>query len=211
MECSITLSVTHRNQRGGQTVGTGMTMQPPPYPVPQHVTPAPGMSAPQAREREPGPALTYTVVSPTQPRPMLPMQNAAARPPDSSPLLSASVVRVLIAGAALIATVLGITLKGPFGAGWDAFTAWAIFAAVAAVSVIAGGATDQRRVSWPLQLYGTVGLVLFWLIAVRPIAVSDVGFLMTLGVCCALLSTARNPYRPPWRLLFAARTPRAHH
>lgn len=142
---------------------------------------------------------------------MLPTQSTAVRPTDSSPLLSASVVRVLIAGVALVATVLGITLKGPLGAGWDAFTAWAVFAAVAAISVIAGGATDHRRISWPLQLYGTAGLVLFWLIAVRPIAVSNVGFLMTLGAGCALLSTVRNPCRPPWRLLFGARTPRTHH
>lgn len=209
MECSITLSLTHRNRGAGKKVGNDMTMQPPHYAAPQHVTPpAPVMPSPPGRDWQSGPAVTYTVVAPTPPRPVPPAQNPAMTPPGASPLLSASVVRVLIAGVALIATVLGITLKGPLGAGWDAFTAWSIFAALAAVSVIAGGATDHPRASWPLQLYGTLGLLLFWLIAVRPIAISNVGFLMTLGAGCALLSAARNPYRPPWRQLFAPRPPR---
>lgn len=121
--------------------------------------------------------------------------------------VSGQVARVLLSGASLVAVVLGITLPGPAGSGWDAFLAWSIGAAASALAVLAGAATDHRRWSWTMQLCGTGGLLTFWLIAGRPIAVSNVGFLLTAGVLLAVLVTLRNPSRPPWRVVLGCLGP----
>ena len=115
---------------------------------------------------------------------------------------------MLGAGLSLVLVVLGITLPGQLGSGWDAFLAWSIFAAAGALAVLAGAATEHRRWSWLLQFCGTLGLLLFWLIAGLPIAVSNVGFLVTIGVVLAVLATLQNPFRPPWRVVFGGRPSR---
>ena len=154
-------------------------------------------------------SFTYTVIAPGPMRPAgpPPPRQRIAPPMQSGAFISTQVVRVLVAGLALVVVVLGVTLPGPLGVGWDRFLAWSTFAAASALAVLAGAATDHREWSWPLQLYGTAGLLLFWLIAARPIAVSNVGFLLTLAVALAVLETLRNPFRPPWRAMFRAVTP----
>lgn len=157
-------------------------------------------------------SVTYTVIAPAPPRPPLgaPPYRPSAAPPGARPvaprhgatLVAPEVLRVLVAGLALVAVVLGVTLPGPAGSGWDVFAAWAAFAVAAALAVLAGGSIEQRSWSWPLQLYGTLGLLLFWLVAALPIAVSNVGFLLTAGVALAVLGSLRNPLRPPWRAMF---------
>lgn len=164
-------------------------------------------NAPNVPNAQPNDAsFSYTVVAPAPMRPPGPYPGPPppAPPHRSGPVVPPPVTRVLVAGLSLVTVVLGVTLPGPLGSGWDAFLAWTIFAALCALSVLAGGATDRREWSWRLQLYGTLGLLLFWVIAARPIAVSNIGFLLTLGVALAVLSTVRNPFRPPWRAIFGS-------
>lgn len=200
------------------TVDIGMSF-PQPKPAPPFI-PADRGEDGQHDQAPPAPtdtSLMYTVVAPAAPaRPSGPPPWAP--PPGRGPLpypprrrtalINPQVARVLIAGLALVCLVLGITLDGPIGIGWDAFLAWSIFASAAAIAVLAGAASEHRTWSWGLQFYGVIGLLIFWLIAARPIAPSNVGFLMTFGTALAVLSAVRNPFRPPWRAIFGPRQPR---
>lgn len=185
--------------------------------------PAPPPADDPQRPQQPAapsePTMIYTVLSPGDPRtlpPQLPMSGQVPGPgygprpgpfpprpvhyaPQRPARIDAQVVRVLYAGLGLVGVVLGVSLPAAHGIGWGAFTAWSIFATLCALTVLAAAAS--YAVPWSLQAAACAGLVLFWLIAVRPVAVSDVGFLMTLGVAGAATATALDPRArlPRWR------------
>ncbi|WP_158716179.1 hypothetical protein [Blastococcus sp. Marseille-P5729] len=175
--------------------------------------PAPHAPAPWPHPPVPGPphsagsGVTYTVIAPGPAYPMGPQAagtGMAPRPvpasfPAPRPRVDQQVVRVLYAGLGLIGVGLGVSLPGPVGIGWGAFTAWAIFGVVCALVVLGATAVESAPASWPLAQVAAGGLLLFWLIALRPIAISDVGFLGTVGVVAAIGALLLSPNRT-WSL-----------
>lgn len=168
---------------------------------------------------QPQPGITYTVIAPDPAHPMRPAHPAGPAQPmgpvmlgsatprpgpgrapmPGGPAVDPQVVRVLYAGLGLIGVGLGVSLPGPIGIGWGAFTAWAVFGVLAALVVLGAAALESARASWPLAQAAAGGLLVFWLIAIRPIAISDVGFLGTLGVAAAIAAVLLSPRRT-WRL-----------
>lgn len=128
------------------------------------------------------------------------------RAPSPRPVIDQQVVRVLYAALGLIGVGLGVSLPGATGIGWSAYTAWSIFAVVCALAVLGAAALESASASWPLAQLSAGGLLVFWLIAVRPIAISDVGFLATLGVAGAIAAVLMSPRRS-WRFT-GIRSPR---
>ena len=163
--------------------------------------------------------MTYTVIAPERPGPGSgPHQRPQAGPgfgprpgpgqfrpgPPPAPQrpgvsVDQQVVRVLFAGLGLIGVALGVSLPGPAGAGWSAFTAWSIFGTLCGLAGLIAAALTNSTLSWQLLLCAAAGAVLFWLIAVRPIAISDVGFLATIGVVATCVATWLHPRRPRGR------------
>ena len=99
-----------------------------------------------------------------------------------------------------ILLLIGLTF-GEDGAqsGWEAYTAWAIFAAVCSVIQLAPlvgrslGLTPEN--AWFLAAVGTAGLVGYWVIIVLPGVSSNAGFAQTLAAGFAVIGLWLSPGR----------------
>jgi hypothetical protein len=97
---------------------------------------------------------------------------------------------------ALVAMIVGLSL--PFDRTlWASATAWAVFAAIAAVVQLAPlvgpamGLSVER--SWTIGAAATAAIVVFWLLVGAPSAASNEGFFLTLAAACAAIGTWWSP------------------
>lgn len=145
---------------------------------------------PAAHPAQPGPAdETGTAAQPDGP--------VAARTTSWANLHA---LRVLAQVACPILLLVGLTFGNDSSqTGWEAYTAWAIFAAVCAFIQLAPlvgrslGLTTEN--SWFLAAVGTAGLVGYWVIIVLPGVSSNSGFAQTLAAGFAVIGLWLSPGR----------------
>jgi hypothetical protein len=112
---------------------------------------------------------------------------------------SYTAIRVLaqLACIALIIGGLSITENGVRG--WSDVTAWAFFAATAAVvqaAPLVGSAFGvDTATSWLVGAVAAASLVLYWVLIVLPSVSTNVGFAQTMGVAAAVIGSWLSPGR----------------
>lgn len=120
---------------------------------------------------------------------------SAAGPAGSSPSLP------LLAGlAAVVLVAVGLSIPFDSSSAWSTQTAWAIFAIVAALLVVAPfllrASAGSPRMLWFTGVAGAVGVLGYWLLIVLPGVSSNQGFVLTLGAALAACSCWFSPHRP---------------
>ncbi len=114
-------------------------------------------------------------------------------------LTSPGVLRLAAQVLCPLLLLAGLSFDDGGNNGWDAYTAWAIFAMVCALLQLAPvvgrriGLADES--SWSLDAVGTAGLVAYWVIIVLPGASSNTGFVQTLAVGFAVIGLWLSPGR----------------
>jgi hypothetical protein len=102
-----------------------------------------------------------------------------------------------LACVALIVT--GLSVKENGVRGWSELTAWAIFAAVAAVvqmaPLVGRGFGLDASTSWTAGAVATASLVAYWVIIVLPSVSTNVGFALTMGTAAAVIGSWLSPGR----------------
>jgi hypothetical protein len=108
-------------------------------------------------------------------------------------------VRVLAQLACLALIITGLSVKENGGRGWTDLTAWAIFAAAAAVvqmaPLVGRGFGLDAATSWTAGAVATAALVAYWVIIVLPSVSTNVGFALTMGTTAAVIGSWLSPGR----------------
>jgi hypothetical protein len=109
-------------------------------------------------------------------------------------------LRVLAQVACPILLLVGLSFaEDGADTGWEAYTAWAVFAAVCAVIQLAPLVGRSLRLTtenaWFLAAVGTAGLVGYWVIIVLPGVSSNTGFAQTLAAGFAVIGLWLSPGR----------------
>lgn len=102
-----------------------------------------------------------------------------------------ALIGIGLAALALVLVLLGLTLEFGTTSFWSIVPLWSTFATLCAllgVLAVAASSSAGHRVSsgaaWRVAAAGLVGLSVFWLLVVLPLADSDRGFLLTAAVGC---------------------------
>jgi hypothetical protein len=108
-------------------------------------------------------------------------------------------VRVLAQLACLGLIITGLSVNENGGRGWTDVTAWAIFAAAAAVvqmaPLVGRGFGLDAATSWTAGAVATAALVAYWVIIVLPSVSTNVGFALTMGTTAAVIGSWLSPGR----------------
>ena len=108
-------------------------------------------------------------------------------------------VRVLAQLACLGLIITGLSVKEDGARGWTDLTAWAIFAAAAAVvqtaPLVRRGFGLDAATSWTAGAVATASLVASWVIIVLPSVSTNVGFALTMGTAAAVIGSWLSPGR----------------
>lgn len=122
-------------------------------------------------------------------------QPATVATPPAMPSTRVSVAR-LAQVLALITMLIGLSL--PFDRTlWASATAWAVFAAVAAVLQLSPflgpsmGLSTER--AWTIGAAATAAIGVFWVLVAAPAAASNEGFFLTASALCAAVGTWWSP------------------
>jgi len=108
-------------------------------------------------------------------------------------------VRVLAQLACLALIIVGLSVREDGIRGWTDLTAWAIFAAAAAVvqatPLIGRGFGLDVATSWTVGAVATASLVAYWVLIVLPSVGTDAGFTLTMGTAAAVIGSWLSPGR----------------
>lgn len=118
----------------------------------------------------------------------------------TSAFTNLSALRVFAQVACPVLLLIGLSFGENVGRnGWDAYPAWAVFAAVCAVlqmaPLVGGRLGLTAENSWFLAAVGTAALVGYWVIIVLPGVSSNSGFAQTLAVAFAVIGLWLSPGR----------------
>jgi hypothetical protein len=112
---------------------------------------------------------------------------------------SYTAVRVLAQLACLALIITGLSVRDNGVRGWTDLTAWAIFAAAAAVvqtaPLVGRGFGLDAATSWTVGAVATASLVAYWVIIVLPSVSTNAGFALTMGTAVAVIGSWLSPGR----------------
>jgi hypothetical protein len=119
------------------------------------------------------------------------------RPWDRAALLGLG-----LAGLSLLLLEVGLTLGVDGGSYWSVIPLWSAFATVSALLALVAVAASHLagdRVSpgsaWRVAAGGLVGLAVFWLLVVLPVADTDRGFVLTAALAALGAALWVGPHR----------------
>jgi hypothetical protein len=112
---------------------------------------------------------------------------------------SYTAVRVLAQLTCLALIITGLSVRDNGVRGWTDLTAWAIFAAAAAVvqtaPLVGRGFGLDAATSWTVGAVATASLVAYWVIIVLPSVSTNAGFALTMGTAVAVIGSWLSPGR----------------
>jgi hypothetical protein len=116
------------------------------------------------------------------------------------PAQSTSPLPAVAGVGGIILVLLGLSVPFDSTNGWSAHTAWAIFAALAAIVAVTPLVTSSGdrppRTVFNIGAAGAAGLFAYWLLLVLPSVGSNEGFVLTVGTALAVAAVWWSPTRP---------------